>query len=73
MSTSNKNTELLKQSLSKNLPLHTIIENEVRKTPFGQMTFTIEIVNGVAKINTLNIVKNIRRKYEVKKTTDEND
>lgn len=40
-----------------------IIENEVRQTPFGQITFNIELKNGVAIISTLNIVKNRRRKY----------
>lgn len=54
--------------LKKNLPLHVIIENEVRKTPFGQITVNIELVNGVAKLETLNIVKSRRRKYDVEKS-----
>lgn len=53
--------------LKKNLPLHMIIENEVRKTPFGQITVNIELVNGIAKLDTLNIVKSKRRKYDVEK------
>lgn len=49
--------------LKKNLPFHVIIENEVRKTPFGQITVNIELVDGVAQLKTLNIVKNKRIKY----------
>lgn len=53
--------------LKKNLPLHVIIENEVRKTPFGQITVNIELASGVAKLETLNIVKSRRRKYDIEK------
>lgn len=53
--------------LKRNLPLHMIIENEVRKTPFGQITVNIKLENGVAKLETLNIVKSRRRKYDVEK------
>ena len=66
MSTPEKNTELLKHLLSKNSPLHLIIENEVRQTPFGQITVNVEIINGVAQVEKLNIVKTRRRKYDGK-------
>lgn len=62
---------MLKRSLSKNSPLHLIVENEVRQTPFGQITFNVEIVNGEARIETLNIVKNRRRKYDGKVKQEE--
>lgn len=64
MSTPDKNTELLKHLLSKNSALHLIVENEVRQTPFGQITFNVEIVNGIAQVEKLNIVKTKRRKYK---------
>lgn len=64
---SDRNTELLKRSLSKNSALHLIVENEVRQSPFGQITFNVEIVNGVAQVDKLNIVKNRRRKYDGRK------
>jgi hypothetical protein len=57
----------LNQMLKNNLPLHMIIENEVRKTPFGQITVNVELINGVAKLETLNIVKNKRIKYDLTK------
>lgn len=57
----------INELLKKNIPLHIIIENEVSKTPFGQITVNIELVNGVAKLETLNIVKSKRRKYDVEK------
>lgn len=66
---SDKNTELLKQLLLKNTQLHTIVENEVRQTPFGTITFNVELRNGEADIGTLNIVKNRRRKYDSKPDT----
>lgn len=56
--------EALRKLLSKNLPLHIIVENEVNQTPFGQITFNVEIRDGKAIIETLNIVKNRRRRYK---------
>jgi phosphoribosylaminoimidazole carboxylase (NCAIR synthetase) len=71
MSMQDKNTELLKRSLLKNSQLHLIVENEVRQTPFGQITFNIELKDGVAQVDTLNIVKNRRRKYDGRRNTVE--
>ena len=60
-----KDTEDLLRFLANNLPMHIIIENEVRLMPFGQMTFNVMLKDGVANIDTLNIVKNRRRRYGV--------
>lgn len=62
-------TEELLKFLSKNLKLHTIIENEVRLTPYGQLTFNIILKDGVAQVETLNIIKNRRRRYKLKTRT----
>lgn len=60
------NTSNFAQLLSKNLPFHAIINQEVEETPFGQITVNINLVNGVADLTTTNIVKNRRRKYDGK-------
>ncbi len=65
-----QSTLALKQLLSRNLPLHIIIETEVNQTPFGQITFNVELQAGVANLLTLNIVKNRRIRYSVDKTED---
>ena len=54
----------LNKLLELNLPLHIIIESEVQRTPFGQITFTVLIKDGVSQLGTLNIVKNRRRRYK---------
>lgn len=51
--------------LSKNLAFHTVIMNEVRQTPFGQLTFNVMIKDGVVQLETLNLVKSRRRKYNL--------
>lgn len=58
----------LNELLKKNLGLHMIIENEVRLTPFGSITFNVELKEGVAKLETINIVKSRRYKYNIDKT-----
>jgi len=63
-------TPALQKLLSANLPLHAIIENEVRLTPFGQITFTLMVKDGVAQIETLNIIKSRRRRYGLDKEKD---
>ena len=67
MSMLNKSMEsskhLLLKKLQLNNPLHLVVENEVRQTPFGSITFNVKLVDGVAQVDTLNIVKNVRRKY----------
>lgn len=49
--------------LKKNLPFHAIVENEVKETPYGEITVTVEVLNGRAKIETVNIVKRKRLRY----------
>ena len=51
-------------SIEKNLPLHIIIENEIRLCPYGQHTYNVVIKNGVALVDTINIVKQRRRRYK---------
>jgi hypothetical protein len=55
--------EGLYSQLSKNLALHEIIENEVRKMGYGQMSVNIFIRNGVADLSTLNIIETKRNRY----------
>ena len=57
----------LNQLLLKNIGLHIIIENEVRLTPFGQITFNIKLTNEVADLTTINVVKQRRRRYDLTK------
>jgi len=57
-------SETLKGLLSKNLPLHGLLELEIRKMPYGEMTVNVEVKNGIADLGTLNIVKNRRIRYE---------
>lgn len=58
------NIALIRESIKKNLLLHMVVESEVNQTPFGQITFNVEVVDGVAQISTMNCVKNVRRKYD---------
>ena len=55
--------EKLHQLLEKNLIFHLLLEREVEETPFGQITFNFVIKDGVVDTKTLNIVKNVRKKY----------
>ena len=61
------NISQLQKLSSRNLALHIIIENEVRLTPFGQMTFNVLLKDSKALIETLSIVKSRRKKYKVEK------
>jgi len=51
--------------LSNNLPLHIILENEVRQTQYGQITFNVILKDSKAHIETLNVVKNKRIRYKM--------
>jgi len=62
-----EDTKAFQQLLQKNLLFHIIIENEVRLTPFGQITFNVIVKNGVIQTDTLNIVKSKRKKYKLDK------
>lgn len=43
------------------------MESEVGQTPFGQITFNVQLKDGVAMIETITVVKNRRRKYDLTK------
>lgn len=53
--------------LKKNLHLHMILENEVQKTPFGQITVNVQLQDGRALLETVNMIKNKRIKYSLTK------
>lgn len=57
--------EELKKKLEKNLAFHAIVTSEVNSTPYGQITVNVSIKNGQVALETLNIVKNKRKKYSV--------
>jgi len=61
-----KSISELNELLSPNIPLHIIIENEVNQTPYGTITFTMQLKDGQVIVDTLNIVKNRRLRYNVK-------
>ena len=61
----------LRELLKKNLPLHLILQTETSQTPFGQITVNVEIKDGVAQLDTINIVKNRRKKYQMSKESEE--
>lgn len=37
---------------------------EVNKTPYGQITVNVRLKDGVAQLDTVNIVKTVRKKYK---------
>jgi hypothetical protein len=37
---------------------------EVNKTPYGQITVNVQLKDGIAQVDTLNIVKSKRKKYK---------
>lgn len=57
------NIEQLNLLLKQNLSLHSIIEAEVLKMQYGQLTVNVELKEGVADLGTLNIVINKRIRY----------
>ena len=57
--------EELQKKLIKNLAFHAIVASEVNSTPYGQITVNVNLINGNAMLDTLNIVKNRRKKYPV--------
>ena len=60
-----QHTVALQELLKNNLLFHILIENEVRQTPFGQLTFNVMLKDGVVQIETLNLVRSRRRKYKL--------
>ena len=57
--------EQLKKKLEKNLAFHAIVTSEVNDTPYGQITVNVKIQGGTVVLDTLNIVKNKRKKYKL--------
>ena len=65
MLTPRQNTLVLQGLPLSNLSFHAIIEREIKESPFGQQTYNVAITNGLVQLETLNIVKQRRRKYHV--------
>jgi len=57
-----ENTTNLYELLSQNLALHAVIEKDVQTTDFGEITYVVELKDGVADMDTLNIT--IRKRYK---------
>ena len=49
------------------LKLHAIIENEANKIGWGAITFNIFLKDSIPLIKTLNIVRQRRKKYQLKR------
>lgn len=47
-----------------NLPLHLLIEKHAADIPFGQITYTFRIVNGIVQMNTIEVNIARRRRYK---------
>lgn len=61
----NAHTNLdLRELLQKNLLFHAILNWEIQETPWGQITINVQLKDGIAQIDTINIVKNRRKKYQ---------
>ena len=60
---SSQNSQL-KELLKNNLLFHAILNWEIQETPWGQITINVQLKDGIAQIDTINIVKNRRKKYE---------
>ncbi len=56
--------QALKELLKNNLLFHLILLTEVNKTPYGQITVNVQLKDGKALIETVNIVKTRRKKYK---------
>lgn len=62
----------LGELIKNNIAFHTIIENEVRLTPYGQITVNVEVIEGKAVLKSMNLVKNRRYRYDNKVDKPEN-
>ena len=56
-------TRELSGLVGENQVLHMIIEREVQKMGYGNITVNVELKNGVANLKTLNLVTNKRIRY----------
>jgi len=50
----------------KNLSFHTLIEKEVFKIGYGQLTFNVVLKDGVALVKTMRVTRSRRKKYPLK-------
>jgi len=57
-----ENTTNLYELLQTNLALHAVIEKDIQTTDFGELTYVVELKDGVADMSTLNIT--IRKRYK---------
>jgi len=57
-----ENTTNLYKLLSPNLALHAVIEKDIQTTDYGELTYVVELKDGVADMSTLNIT--IRKRYK---------
>jgi len=60
---SSQNSQL-RELLKNNLLFHAILNWEIKETPWGQITVNVQLKDGIAQIDTINIVKNRRKKYQ---------
>lgn len=51
--------------LEKNLMFHVLVEKIVQETQYGNVTFNIRLKDGVVDLQSLNIVRNKRIKYNI--------
>ena len=59
--------------MENNLAFHAILEREVNQLEFGQMDVNFIIKDGMVIIQTINILKSMRKKYKDGKCTASND
>jgi hypothetical protein len=55
----------LRKFLYKNLSFHAILTGEINSLPYGQITVNVQLKDSTVVLETLNIVKNRRKKYSV--------
>lgn len=58
------NNDALHELIKRNKLFHLILLTEVNKTPYGQLTVNVQLKDGVAQMDSLNIVKSRRKKYK---------
>ena len=58
----------MEQPKFKNLLFHTIIEKEIYKIGYGQLTFNVVLKDGVALTKTMRVTRSRRKKYPLKQT-----
>ena len=61
----------LRKLLLKNLLFHLILTQEVNQMPYGQITLNVQLKDGIVLVETINIVKNRRKKYKVVDNSEE--